>query len=160
MNKPSAQRRTLILPKMRMSLAANTVIEAGSSGFALEPPQAKPSKPVAKSTQFPANCRSKFNINSQAAVELARQLGESTRTRKARTFTWAIRELQRGCLIARHAFALEEWPKRLYYRLEGCGEIQRLVLVCEHAEFETGTFVYSDVMGRDWYIVEQLEIAR
>lgn len=160
MAKASAQSRTLQLPRMRMSRVAPIATEPGSSGFALQAPTELASRRVAKSTQSPASSPSASSINSSAAVELARELGESTRPRKSRTFRWAMKQLHRGCLIARHGFALEESPKQLYYRLEGSGTVELLVLVCENAEFETGTFVYADVEGRDWYVVNQLELAK
>ena len=92
-------------------------------------------------------------------------LGESQKHYPVRTFGWAMRQLRRGCFVARHDFDLEEHPKRLCYRLETVGTLERLVCSFEPSRTKiadelVARFTWRDVCGRDWYVVEQLECAR
>lgn len=159
MNKPSAKSRTLRLP-MRMSRAANTVIAPGSFELLCENQTEPDSNHGVRSMQSQASSPRQSSPKLSADNDVALQLGESARPRKIRTFTWAIKQLHRGFLIARHGFALESTPKRLQFHLRGFHGVQVLYCIHENECEAFASFTYADIMARDWYVVEQLELAK
>lgn len=89
----------------------------------------------------------------------AKQLGESGFVRGHR-IGWSTRKLEKGFAVARKGWALDERPKRLRLVLEGSGAHQWLVLYTEHGKKAFPELTWADVSECDWYLVEQLELAR
>jgi hypothetical protein len=90
----------------------------------------------------------------------AKQLGEA-KIPKGNKIGWARNKLLKGYLVARHGWSLELNPKRLFLRLDGHRDIQ--VLIERNGTGDDVPCVclsWADIEGDDWYLVEQLEIAR
>jgi len=145
----------------RMSRPASSATEPGSSGFVLDSPtEVSRSKRGAKFTQSPDGSPASSKTKLARESSVAKELGESIKPRKVRKFAWAYRQLLRGACIARHGFALEEHPKRLYYQLETDRALEVLMLFKEHDIVTFAGFSWADVNGSDWYVVNQLELTR
>jgi hypothetical protein len=96
-----------------------------------------------------------------APVNASIELGEG-KLPAGNRIAWAVRQLRRGCLLARHGWRLDQSPKRLYLALEGKGETEVLSLQLE-GRSELAKFArlsWVDVSAADWYVVNQLELAR
>jgi hypothetical protein len=91
---------------------------------------------------------------------VASQLGEAA-FRRGHRIGWARRMLLRGCFVARKGWALESIPRRLDVHLQTDAEIAWLVERRESTEqLSFGKLTWVDMNANDWYLVEQLELAR
>lgn len=91
---------------------------------------------------------------------VASQLGESA-FRRGHRIGWARRMLLRGCFVARKGWSLESTPRRLDVHLQTDGEIAWLAERSESSDkLHFGRLTWVDMNANDWYLVEQLELAR
>jgi len=105
--------------------------------------------------------KSKKATEPVAGADASEQLGEG-KLPKGNRIGWARRQLLRGCLLSRHGWRLDAAPRRLHVHLATKDETAVLSMKFEGTS-EIGQFTrltWADIDGNDWYVVDQLELAK